>query len=277
MKKYILLSFIAMFLTVEASASEITFVDKTTGSTFTASDAQQIKTAVNDNDSRITVLEDGSALSGDAADITVVDVGGYFDTANVEAVLAEVGLFMDGTSAFSEAGNYDFSGDLTLTGSFDVSGGVFTMGPVATDPMDSGWSLSEKIVQQGDVYKEITDGSLDWLTSGTISGNVYWGAGSASRALIEQEYRGGGVIVSASSAYTLPVPVIGYSTCFLAGYGATVAIGMTPSAGTYIVKSGVRGTAGTTLTSAGAAAEKLCLTAISTTDWRLDTAATTTE
>ena len=72
-------------------------------------------------------------------------------------------------------------------------------------------------------------------------------------------------------AFTLDAAAAGKSACFENKSGVTGAVTVTPGAGDYLVKQGVRGTAATAYTSSGAAGDKLCVLCIDDSDWQITT------
>lgn len=99
-------------------------------------------------------LWDGSAWPGGeggtddqtAAEVNVADAGGYYNGATVEAILQEI---------FPQLGSFDEDGTYTITGTFDYGDGTVVLPLLTLDPYDSGWSGSQKMASQGDVYTKM--------------------------------------------------------------------------------------------------------------------------
>ncbi len=66
---------------------------------------------------------------------------------------------------------------------------------------------------------------------------------------------------------TLPSAVLGMSVCVFQGQGTTGAITLQPAAGDFLVIAGARGNVATDYASTGAAGDRICVVAMSATDW----------
>lgn len=121
----------------------------------------------------------------------------------------------------------------------------------------------------GDIARdtELTAGTADWATTGTITGKIETATDADAHTFTNDEYHGGFVVATGAGTYTLPTAVAGYSGCVAAGQGVTAVIGLLPATGDYLVEDGVRGTAATELESGGDAGDKICFVAANDTDW----------
>jgi len=119
--------------------------------------------------------------------------------------------------------------------------------------------------------------TLNIATTGTINGGINFSSKTAATYTVgtDDSLESYGTIFlngdNDAIDFTLPSAVGGMAVCFYQGQGSSGAITVQPNTGDYLVVDGVRGTAATDYTSAGAADEKICMAAADATDWYVTT------
>jgi len=122
------------------------------------------------------------------------------------------------------------------------------------------FSVSEINIQSGTINGAIRpiNQTSDTYTLGTNSTADSWGT-----------YFTNTDAAADGAAYTMESAVAGMHFCLENGVGVTEVLSVTPAAGDYLVKNGVRGTAATARASSGAAGDKICVFCQDATDCKI--------
>jgi len=133
---------------------------------------------------------------------------------------------------------------------------------VSSDESSSGLCVGSISLQAGTINGAIkpVNQTSDTYTLGTNSTADSWGT-----------YFTNTDAAADGAAYTMETAVAGMHFCVENGQGVTEVLSVTPAAGDYLVKNGVRGTAATARTSSGAAGDKICVFCQDATDCKITT------
>lgn len=207
-----------------------------TGEDHDAANMNEIKTEVDDNDGRITTVE------------AHVSSPGHFSPNANPATDHSSYVAGHGDGANCSAGSYPLGVD---------AAGAVTGCTDATTEIDAA------------IDAEFQASTLDWLTTGTITGGVdVIATTGTSLAMTADQARGSFHTASNTGVvtFTLPAAASGLSACFY-DLDATSIVTVDVQVGDVISLDGVALAAGDSIDSAGARGDFVCLIALDTTNW----------
>jgi len=198
------------------------------------------------------------ALTCTADPSAIVMTEGGSETNESTVIITNVG---SNTCTFADAaGVVELPGTITLeqyeTMTLQYKTDRWVLNSFATNAI----SISSINIQSGTINGAIRpiNQTADTYTLGTNSTADSWGT-----------YFTNTDAAADGAAYTMESAVAGMHFCLENGQGVTEALSVTPAAGDYLVKNGVRGTAATARASSGAAGDKICIFCQDATDCKI--------